>query len=361
MSIFADLALRQTHPENAATAALGYILRSSAAARTGLSNVLSAAGVVDLAADLRFENQASDGKGSIPDLIGRDNEAQEVLIVEAKFWASFTDRQPSRYLARLPRDRFGALVVLSPAARFPTLWPMILQDCCGGDAAFGDESVAGETMIARLDERRAIVLVSWRALLASMHATSVAADDHDTARDVGQLQVLCARMDGTAFIPLAIPDLSDAIGRRIWELSGLIGDLITMGKNEGLWSLKGSKYSGGQGYCGQLVEVGGRWYGLYFAAWFWMTFGQTPLWFTACDYYPANFRPMRDALREFESATPKRLFLAAGKPVVALIPRTGVERNEVLYNLLGQARSIITALNVGIPPLGAPPPPPAED
>ena len=66
--------------------------------------------------DLSFTTQNSGDKLERPDISGFDNDGKEVLILEAKFWASLTDNQPIEYLNRLKSNN-SALVFICPTLR----------------------------------------------------------------------------------------------------------------------------------------------------------------------------------------------------------------------------------------------------
>jgi hypothetical protein len=93
-SLFGHLALRfASHPENLATEALAYILAESPTGRNAFVDFLGTF-VEGLPRDFTFRTQATGEGNEIPDLVGIDDLAHEVVIAEAKFWAGLTDNQP---------------------------------------------------------------------------------------------------------------------------------------------------------------------------------------------------------------------------------------------------------------------------
>ena len=120
-SLLAHLSSRFTErTEDIAVEALGYILSTSEAARTGLLSILRSGGanVEELS---RIDTQIGGKEGERPDLVGWDESGVERLLIEAKFWAGLTDNQPNAYLKRLPPN--GTLLFVAPEARVETLWP----------------------------------------------------------------------------------------------------------------------------------------------------------------------------------------------------------------------------------------------
>ena len=220
---------------------------------------------------------------------------------------------------------------------------------------------AGSFPVARVGRDHTISVVSWRALLVTVMTRLQMSGDHATAGDVGQLLGLCERMDEDAFLPLTSEDIGENIGRRVWDLAGLVESVIEQAGQENLCVLKGGKFSGGRGYYGRLVCVGKRWYGIYFSAWTWKTFGRSPIWFQGSTYDSANYQSIRDALAGLATMVPPRLYLHDEQPFVPLLLKRGVERDEVVKYLLEQLREIVGLLRKGIPDSGSDQPPPPED
>jgi hypothetical protein len=136
-----------------ATEALHFILTHSTEGRHSFARLLSTFGD-RLPEPLHFKTQAGDEKGSIPDLVGLDGQGVEQAIIEAKFWAGLTPRQPLAYLDRLPSS--GLLIFLVPARRTDMLWHELLQRCRrAGREPTGDEKLGPSSRLARLQDRPA--------------------------------------------------------------------------------------------------------------------------------------------------------------------------------------------------------------
>jgi hypothetical protein len=102
-SVLAHLADRfSTGRENLATEALCYLLTRSRSARLAVSETLSPVGA-ELGPNLAYETQVATDEESIPDLFGRGSDGEPALIIESKFWAGLTSRQPNAYLDLLGR------------------------------------------------------------------------------------------------------------------------------------------------------------------------------------------------------------------------------------------------------------------
>ena len=112
--LFGFLATRfSAHPENVATEALAYVLRSSSPVARAFEDYVRR--VAPIPGGLHYVTQAAADDRAIPDLAGIDASGRSPLLVEAKFWAGLTDQQPVAYLARLPEDETALLLFIVPS------------------------------------------------------------------------------------------------------------------------------------------------------------------------------------------------------------------------------------------------------
>jgi len=127
-TLFAHIVLDklQGQIENVAVEALGYILSRSPEARNALVETLRDGGVC-INSIVRMETQVSGETGARPDLVGYDEDDVERVLIEAKFWAPLTEKQPNEYLRQLTEDRSSALLFLAPVTRLELLWPELCE------------------------------------------------------------------------------------------------------------------------------------------------------------------------------------------------------------------------------------------
>ena len=117
-------------PEDIATESLCYILNNSLSARKKFIEYLYDNN--KLSEDLFFETQIVGENNERPDLIGMDTKRDEVLIVEAKFWAYLTDNQPVEYLKRLQGSNYKGPKVktfICPDQRISSLKSELKRRC----------------------------------------------------------------------------------------------------------------------------------------------------------------------------------------------------------------------------------------
>lgn len=349
MSLFGHLAFQfAVSPENLATEALAFILRSPTARRALLTRIRGAG--VDVADDLHFRTQAADG-GAIPDMAGRTREGADVLLIEAKFWAGLTDDQPSTYLERLPTDRVSLLLFVAPAARQETLWPE-LRRLAQSDYEVGEEKRdVGGFKIASLGRGRHLGICSWRVLLRALRADLEAASEYRLVGEIDQLDGLCERMDAEAFQPIRSEDTAPAIPRRIIQYTDLVDDVVRRMVDARLANTKGLTSASAKGYYSRYFNLVGHGCALSVDYGAWASLAETPLWLRVKDEDWKYSERVWESLSPLLSHDPPRLFRHDGHAVVPMYLTPGVERHAVLADVVAQVTQIADLLrSAGVQP-----------
>jgi hypothetical protein len=345
-TLFGHLAtLFASHPENIATEAFHYILSSSTIAKRAFLNYLAQAGI-DFPPTLMFQTQMVGADNAIPDLVGRDVEQRQRVLVEAKFWAGLTANQPVTYLRRLPADEPGILLFLIPGMRFTTLWPELARRCNDRGINLGQPAtLSSEFITADVLGHHQLAIASWRSVLAYMLRALETEGHSATVSDVQQLQGLCNRMDNHAFLPLRSEELTANTGQRINQYCHLIDDITEMLVANNLASVKGLRSSGGFAWYGRYLRLHGVICLLQFSANLWANYRSTPLWLrvygTEWTYSPAS----REALARLEIEDPPRLIVINNEELeIPLFMPTEEERDAVITTLYNQVTEIAQLL-----------------
>lgn len=345
-SLFAHLALTfGSHPENLATEALGYILRTSPGARAGVADFLREAGC-SVPDELRWVNQVGGQDGGRPDLVGLDGAGKQVLLVEAKFWAGLTDKQPLVYLDRLPPG--GALLVVGPAARSTLLWAELRKRLVEDGRALEERPISSHGVNAGTVGGKLMVLVSWRALLAAARIRAEGDGEVAIAADIAQLQGLCDRMDSQAFIPVTGEELSDHRYRRVVEFCDIVDTVTDLLVKGDLASIRGFKATSGKGhYMRYMLLNGVVGASLLCDVRKWMKFGSTPLWLTIHGPTP-TWKPTSEVehlLAPLALELPRRLFTTGDHfPTVPIFVPVGAEKHVVEQKAFEQVADVAKLL-----------------
>ena len=267
--------------EDVAVDALGYILSYSEAARAALADKLQGANIW-VAPISKVITQAIGAGGERPDLACYDDQNNECLLIEAKFWAGLTGNQPEGYLQRLPDDSQSALLFVAPAARLGSLWSDLQQRLSDQGLGLDEPKRSVDWMSAAVrNSNRHLMVISWADLLDGMTQRAESAGDTAANIDIDQLRGLAAREDDdAAFMPLRPEELNPEIPRRIlsWKqvVEGVINEMTERG-----WALRSNRRSVTHNsieYYGHLLEFAGTgaWFGVNNEAW--AQRRNTPLW-----------------------------------------------------------------------------------
>ena len=265
--------------ENIAVEALGHILSTSEVTLRAILEVLKTGGANFGTVSLDVRTQASDEEGARLDLAGSDEHGAERVLIEAKFWAGLTERQPVDYLNRLPTDKPSVLLFVAPRERFESLWAELHRRVTD-KAELDLESVTSMEHLrsAVVGGERRLMLTSWKALLERMAFKAGIAGDSRAEIDIRQLLGLTQREDKEAFLPLRSEELGPEFPRRVLGLERLVNDVATR-VTQVEWADKGNLgWSRGATYNGFYILLAGAgvWFGNSFGNW--AQHRNTPLW-----------------------------------------------------------------------------------
>ena len=96
--------------EDVATAALQYIISSSAELKRAFNKLLADVIKIEFDPDTRYSLQSVGKNKERPDMSGADSDGKEIILCEMKFYAGLTFNQPNTYLDRLKEENGKALV-----------------------------------------------------------------------------------------------------------------------------------------------------------------------------------------------------------------------------------------------------------
>ncbi len=261
--------------ENIAVEALGYVLNKYAGSREGLDDVVRS-GVRNVKPVVKVRTQVSALDGTRPDLVGVDEDGAERVLIEAKFWAELTRRQPHAYLDRLPDDGPAVLLFLAPEERVASLWPELRSRAQNAGKTLTD--IDAERKCVRVDgTQRHMLLVSWTGMLDRMSART--RDEQDADGDIRQLRGLADFAEEGQFRP--IRDTREDFGpdsRQMRDIKRIIDAATERGIADGWASRRGlNRTPRSYGY-GRYLKLGGHvvWFGIHTGRW--ERDGETPLW-----------------------------------------------------------------------------------
>ena len=330
--------------ENLAVEALGHILSGSAAARSALSELPQAGGArVGQVAQISTQDVGEDG--ARPDLAGLDQDGEERVLIEAKFWAGLTQNQPGGYLKRLESaPQPSALLFVAPAQRLDALWAELcrLSESTPDVALDSDEDGLRS---ARIGVGPYLMLTSWRSLLGRMAAKVSAAADSHAEIDIRQLQGLAEQEDEEAFLPLRREELGPQLPRRVIDLARLVDDAVSRARSTGWVSTQERNMVGTATSYGiwlrfshaeEVFDKADAFFGVVYS--FWARSRDTPLWLRFMkNSTPADLRRTLEPLRH---RNPPELIETGGDLRIPIGLPIGKERGAVLDAVVGRLLEI---------------------
>ncbi len=346
-TLFGHLAFRfAPHPENLATEALHFVLARSTVAARALADFLVRTGAPARQV-VTYQTQAGSAEGGTPDIIGYDAENRPQIIIENKFWAGLTDRQPVQYLEQL-RPYGGLLLFVAPRQRQCTIWTELCRRVREAGNAM-EQALGNEQMIfAPISDGRVLAITSWSTLLEVMRTAVVAADERCRAADLEQLQGLCEAMDAKAFLPLRVDELSDqSVALRMINYADLVRSLIDDACSQGCADRRGLRFTHGWHKTGHYLRIGGYgcWLGVNLVLW--ARYGITPIWAS----FEGNTEFVKAAvvsekLRSWAASSPPRVIIESNAAHVPIRLPAGVEEAIVRSAALEQISDLDGALSI---------------
>ena len=294
----------------------------------------------------RIEPELVKKEDSRPDLTIHDRDGRVRVLVENKFWAGLTKKQPVSYLGNLPADPPSALMFVVPPQRLSTVWRELEKRCRDEHLDWTDTSNAGSVKCACVS-RKTMLIASWDYVLGRL-LDAARREGHDTvAHDILQLQGLTDRENLEAFLPLRDDEANnqDSV-RRLMNYIDLYGDILNELENDGYAYKKGFGAGIGLLFKGVFFSIREdrkieTWLGVDFREW--RDAGITPLWWW--------FRNKSGVSAQHFKTNPELFaevrFHQNGQYVPIRL-KSGVERERVIEDAVAQMKRIADNLLANI-------------
>lgn len=196
--------------EDIASEGLVYILKQSLESRMVINQIVKTNTNLNFS-DLSFQTQNVGKELERPDISGKDDTGKEVLLIEAKFWASLTNNQPNGYLKRLKENT--VLIFLVPSLRKRT----VFEEVKGRVFEYNqDLEIDLENLKILIKSTNQHILIrSWNDVLSSIKSQIEKTNNINLLSDLNQIIGLCEIVDKNSFRPLVDEDLSPKIPKNI--------------------------------------------------------------------------------------------------------------------------------------------------
>ena len=243
-------------------------------------------------------------------MVGADDEFNELLLCEAKFWAGLTQNQPLGYLKRLRENKVAgnkALVFICPNARIISLWGEVLRLCDINDVQIDGEASAHCTEVDGIK----MAIVSWRAIIDMLMQT-LSTEHSPLVGDLQQLRGLCDLIDEDAFLPFTPEDFGVDKARRMMNYSSIVDKLAEKLINNLGASAKGLKATSLRYEYIRYLSLGDYGISVKFSCNHWLNYAETPFWLTLKEIADNKWIFAKEAhkkLQALENKVPKELYV----------------------------------------------------
>lgn len=213
--------------EDIASESLTYILKKSIRARQTINQIVNLYTGLEFS-DLSYQTQNVGDKLERPDISGIDEMGQEVLLIEAKFWASLTSNQPNAYLKRLEDN--SVLIFFVPTLRVRAVFDEVLRRI---KEEFTDLEIDLENhKIKIIQSTKYILIKNWNEILNAIKSELIQENNQTLISDIDQIIGFCDTIDNNSFQPIIDSDLSPSIPRKIKSYYDIVDKVVDEIKNK---------------------------------------------------------------------------------------------------------------------------------
>lgn len=332
--------------EDIASEGLAYILQKSLSARQAINSLIKYdCGLI--LTDLGYVTQNVGANLERPDISGYNEVGKEVLIIEAKFWASFTRSQPVEYLNRLGAD--SVLLIVCPSLRVRSIFTEIVIRLKQSNLDF-QECLKDHSLL--FPNNKFLLVKTWNEVLSTVRINLVQNNEQSLISDIDQLIGFCDTIDSNTFLPLQSQDLSPIVPKRINSYYSLIDKVVDELQKKGEANTNGLRATPHrQGYIRYLHLEG---FGVAFSLNFdlWARYVDTPFWILfklKTDLGWVSTDKLKATCKKVASRLDHNTWLDGNRRVYfALVPQLDATEDVVIQNLAEQILELSREIKAGI-------------
>ena len=276
-----------------------------------------------------------------PDISGINEKGHEILIIEAKFWASLTENQPVEYIKRLKDN--SILLFICPKLRINSLNNEIERKILENGLTY---KYIDKKYI--LDENKQIYITDWYTILELLKTHLTKNHEMLLVSDIDQLIGFCEIIDNYSFLPIIDKDLSPSIPKKINSYCDLLDKVIDKLKSDDNVNTDGLKATGQKYGYNRYVNVGDYGVSLEINFKMWEMVSDTPFWFTVLSYRKGPWRQsseLKNKLKEISLKTKLKLFQNISENLsFALFPILNHVEDRVIEDIVEKINIIMEEL-----------------
>ncbi len=279
--------------EDIASEGLAYILQRSKSARLAINRIIKSNCNLDFE-DITYSTQNVGDKLERPDISGFNNDGKEVLLLEAKFWASLTDNQPNEYLNRLQEN--SALVFICPTLRVRPVFDELQKR---GNTFQANCNSNQETHSIVFNGNKHLLVKTWNEILQTVKIQLVQDNEQVLISDIDQIIGFCDTIDSNAFLPIQSEELSPKYAKRINSYYDILDKVIDELRKRNIADTKGFSSGAHRGGYTRFFKTEKFGAGLSLKFEYWAERADSPFWIFVRDDISNNAKwVMTDRLRK---------------------------------------------------------------
>lgn len=260
--------------EDIASESLTYILKNSISARKTINQIVNIDTGLNFS-DLSYSVQNVGKELERPDISGKDESGKEVLLIEAKFWASLTNNQPNGYLKRLSNDT--GLIFLVPKLRVRVVFEEVIRRI---KESYSELEINLENHIIKINISNQYILIKdWNEILNAVKLKLVQENNQSLVSDIDQVIGFVDIIDKNSFQPITDNDLSPQIPKKINSYFDIVDKVVDeLKKRTNNVNTKGLTIGQSKNYYRRYFVFGNFGLGIGLMLGFWSEYADTPFW-----------------------------------------------------------------------------------
>ncbi|KAA6301929.1 MAG: hypothetical protein EZS26_001932 [Candidatus Ordinivivax streblomastigis] len=206
--------------EDIASEGLTYVLQRSKSARQAINNLIQQSTEL-IFDDINYSTQSIGEKLERPDVSGTDKDGNEVIIMEAKFWAALTKNQPVEYLNRMGGDT--VLIFIVPTMRVRPVFDELRTRIEKAGMKFASDN---HNHTFALDNNKKLIVKTWQEILEVVRQSLIKANEPALLSDINQVIGLCETIDNNSFQPYQNEDFAPCMAKKVNSFYDLIDQIV---------------------------------------------------------------------------------------------------------------------------------------
>jgi len=323
--------------EDIASEGIVYILQQSAVAKEAIFNYIFNVSGLQFQ-NLEIYSQSVGKNNERPDISGVNEKGIEVLIIEAKFWASLTENQPIEYLKRLKDN--SILIFICPKLRINSLNNEIERKLSenGLQYKYTEKKYV-------LDENKQIYITDWLTILGLLKTHLTKNHEMLLVSDIDQLIGFCEVIDNYSFLPIVDNDLSPSIPKKINSYCDFLDKVVDKLKSSINANTDGLKATPQKYGYTRYINIGNYSISFEVNLKLWEMVADTPFWITIKENNWKQSEMLKSNLKEIASRKNIKLHKIHNNDLsFALFPMLNQVEEKVIEDMKTKIISIIKEL-----------------